>query len=82
MQEMICKYLHKTEVRPRETSYHLWIFAVAADALRKKFDADKHSKVLYDAQRFAEGNWMKFNGTPEESEDLDLIIAELQKLSE
>ena len=78
---MITKYLHKTGVRTSKTAFHIWIYAVAAAALKENFDAEKHEKILNEARGFAAGNWMKFNGTDEERKDLDAVIRELEALA-
>ena len=81
MNRLIEKYLHLTGVRTGRTAFRIWLYAVTAAALKEKFDAVKCHTILQDAKNFAAGNWMRFNGTDEERDDLAAVISELESLA-
>lgn len=64
-----------------ETAFRLWIFSMALEELKKQpKNIEKTTALLEKVQKFANGNWVKFNASDEQKDDLNTILNELLKL--
>ena len=72
------KYFELTD----ETSFRLWMFSLALEELKKKpHNTGKVSNLLGKVATFANGNWVKYNASAEQKDDLNKVLTELQLLA-
>ena len=78
---MIKKYYHTPGgTCESETSYRIWMFAVATEALTQEFDEVKCNLLLADVKTFASDSWLQLNGTDDERDDVNWLIYQLESL--
>lgn len=64
-----------------EAAFRLWVFSTMLEELKNSpKNPEKVANLLGKVTTFANGNWIKFNGTNEEKADLATILQELEAL--
>ena len=64
-----------------EAAFRIWMFSLAVEYLKKHpGNAEKVANLSEKVKTFASGNWVKFNATAEEKDNLQQILADLANL--
>ena len=81
--EIITKMNEKYYLPEGRTAFRLWVFATMLEDLQKRpKNLEKIERLLEKVTNFANGNWIRFNGTDEQRTDLAEIITKLEALKE
>ena len=67
--------------RTGETAFRLWVFSTMLEELKNNTrNPEKVANLLGKVTAFANGNWIRYNGTDEEKDDVAIILQELEAL--